>query len=183
MGSASLHSQPAFPAAAYVGPRPWDTTRLQSLLHSITDRSKPELCYGWRKALCQKALKNWGEKRENCSFVQGVSERGISKGRFALNQQCFQTSWLISRDLHKAQEKGCCPEKLWGVSSLDISQSHLDVALGTLFWASLLEQRLDEMTSRGPFPLQPSCDSVKLVGLLSKQGFKIEPPVAELLCQ
>ena len=37
-----------------------------------------------------------------------------------------------------------------GVSSLGISSSHLDVALGTLLWVSLLGQGLEQRDPEGP---------------------------------
>ena len=40
-----------------------------------------------------------------------------------------------------------------GVSSFRISQSHLDVALGTLLWVSLLGQRLEHRDPEGPASL------------------------------
>lgn len=141
---------------------------------------------------CAKKLRKTGGKKGKTDLTPPIPTslwnsflQEISKWRFSLNQQCFQTSLLISRELHKAQEKGCCPEELWGLVLGHLPKPVcLDVVLGSPFWVSLLEQGVDKMTSRGPFPLQPSCDYVKFVGgLLSKQGFKIEPPVAELLCQ
>lgn len=38
------------------------------------------------------------------------------------------------------------------------------MALGSLLWAFLLEQRLDKMTSRGPCQPQPFCECVNLTG-------------------
>jgi len=40
-----------------------------------------------------------------------------------------------------------------GISSLGISQSHLDVALGTLLWVSLLGQGLEQRDPEGPASL------------------------------
>ena len=42
------------------------------------------------------------------------------------------------------------------VSSLWISQSCLDVALGTLLWVSLLEKGLEQMDPEGPVSLNNS---------------------------
>lgn len=46
-----------------------------------------------------------------------------------------------------------------GVSPLEILQSHLDVALGSLLWVSLLEQGSGQESSRGPIPPQRSSGS------------------------
>jgi len=81
-------------------------------------------------------------------------------------------SWCEKEEIGSVYTLGCtselgewqstgtgCGEDV--VSSLEISRSHLDVGLGTLLWVVLLEQGLDQMSSRGPCQLQPFCDPLQ----------------------
>ena len=62
--------------------------------------------------------------------------------------------WAGGGALAQAAQRGC------GVSSLGISRSRLDVALGSLLWVSLLGQGWEQLASRGPCQPQPFCNSV-----------------------
>lgn len=64
-----------------------------------------------------------------------------------------------------------------GVSFSEIFKCHLDVVLDTPFWVALMEQELDQMASRGFFPSQPSCDSVKHSVLNSDRVWATSPVV------
>lgn len=46
--------------------------------------------------------------------------------------------------LAQVAQRGC------GLSSLEVSRSHLDMVTNTLLWVSLLEQRLDQMDTEVP---------------------------------
>lgn len=49
--------------------------------------------------------------------------------------------------------------------AVEMFKNYIETVVGKQLWVSLLEQRVgpDSLTSRGPFPPQPSCDSVKMV--------------------
>ena len=53
--------------------------------------------------------------------------------------------------LAQVAQRGC------RVSSLEIFRSHLNIMLGTVLWMSLLEQGLDQVNFKAPFPSQPFC--------------------------
>jgi len=53
-------------------------------------------------------------------------------------------------------------KRLWGVLLGDL-QKPLDIVLGTLLWVSLLEQGLNQVTSRSHFQLHPFYNSVFII--------------------
>lgn len=58
---------------------------------------------------------------------------------------CLRWGTFLSVPL--VAQRGC------GVSSFEISRSHLDVGLGTMLWVSLLDQGLGQMDPEGPASL------------------------------
>ena len=76
------------------------------------------------------------------SVVPSARTRGnghkLQHRMFSLNTRKHFSAVWVTEQWHRLPR--CC-----GVSSLEISKSHLDTAPGTLLWVSLLEQGLGHM--------------------------------------
>jgi len=104
-----------------------------------------------------------GQSQAFSSVVFSDRPRGnghiMKHRRFPLNIRKLFFTVRVTKHLHRLSGK------VVESPSLEIFKSHLDTVLGNQLYVPLLEQGvLDQMTSRGPFPPQPFCDSVKITG-------------------